>query len=602
MPDPLIYAHPLLDLGASRRADPHPWHDAPVGWQLWDGQARFRRSLEQVADDVLDAAGVDLDPRAFIVALPVESDGDVLVEPQRGHFDRAVLKQASTLATRRFNKLVRDNGFDEDSDAHLAALEARTRRRAVADKLDAAARASGRIHFVGLGVRIGDHIAFPVLALQADPWQELPQLPDDAEDAFLTARSFQEAVVTTVLDVASRELDRQVPGSIVRADTENVLRAAADSFVSAVVARTGQDYAFGAMQAFDAVAATRYEGRAGKGTLALVPADDESATRIITLEHPVPIGRTRGLRKILELSGPGLHLLCDGREVYGLGTVDAEAREHTYEVRISGDGSWELWDNEDPFLRVDNGIPAMPRDLLDEDEFSVTVERVFPNVSARNARILWRVAVACSQQAHGTMLVVHPEAGEEAARLLPQGYAITPTRLSNRALEAATSIDGAVLVSPDGRCHAVGVILDGLATGTGDPARGARFGSAIRYLAGAGKGAMVIIVSEDGRIDLLPKSKRRVRRATVQRAVDRLVAASAEGEDPEAFTRADRAVEKIEFYLNQDQCDAVNEAREVVESREWGEARVRRQYIPIAPDPAMDDSYFVDRAGVAEEE
>ncbi len=113
---------------------------------------------------------------------------------------------------------------------------------------------------------------------------------------------------------------------------------------------------------------------------------------------------------------------------------------------------------------------------------------------------------------------------------------------------------------------------------------------------------MVIIVSEDGRIDLLPKSKRRVRRATVQRAVDRLVAASAEGEDPEAFTRADRAVEKIEFYLNQDQCDAVNEARDVVESREWGEARVRRQYIPIAPDPAMDDSYFVDRAGVAEEE
>ncbi|GAA4896292.1 diadenylate cyclase [Tessaracoccus lubricantis] len=571
-------------------------------WQLWEGQARFRRSLEQVANDVLDAAGVDIDPRAFLVALPISPDGDVLVEPQRGHFDRTILKQASTLATRRLNKLVRDGELDDDSQAHLAALESRTRRRVVADKLDAAARATGRVHFVGLGVRIGEHLAFPVLALHADPWQELPQLPDDADDAFLTARSFQEAVVTTVLDVASRELDRQSPGQVVRADTEAVLRAAADSFVSAVVARTGQDHAFGAMQAFDAVAATRYEGRAGKGTLVLAPAADDTVTRIITLEHPVPIGRTRGLRKILELSGPGLHLLCDGREVYGLGTFDNGARGHTFGVRISGDGSWELWDDDVPFLRVDNGIPVMPRDLLDEDEFAITVERVFPNVSARNARILWRVAVACSQQAHGTMLVVHPEADREAARLLPQAYAITPTRLSDRALEAATSIDGAVLVSPDGRCHAVGVILDGLATGTGDPARGARFSSAIRYLAGAGKGAMVIIVSEDGRIDLLPKSKRRVRRATVQRAVDRLVTTAAEGEDPEAFTRADRAVEKIEFYLNQEQCDAVNAAREAVESREWGEARVRRQYIPIAPDPAMDDSYFVDRATLNDEE
>lgn len=595
MSDPVIYTRLLLDVDRGAHPAPTSWHDAPVGWQLWDGQARFRRSLEQVANDVLDAAGVDIDPRAFVVALPLNAEDDVLVEPQRGHFDRAILKQASTLATRRFNRILRENDLDDDSEAHLAALESRTRRRAVADKLDSAARATGRVHFVGVGVKILEHMVFPVLALQADPWRELPQLADDAADAFLTARSFQEAVVTMVLDVASRELDRQSPGLVVRADTEAVLRAAADSFVSAVVARTGQDHAFGAMQAFDAVAATRYEGRAGKGTLVLVPADDETVTRIITLEHPVPIGRTRGLRKILELSGPGLHLLCDGREVYGLGTVDTTERDHTFEVRISGDGSWELWDNDVPFLRVDNGIPAMPRDLLDEDEFAITVERVFPNVSARNARFLWHVAVACSQQAHGTMLVVHPEADREAARLLPQAYAITPTRLSERALEAATSIDGAVLVSPDGRCHAVGVILDGLATGTGDPARGARFSSAIRYLAGAGKGSMVIIVSEDGRIDLLPKSKRRMRRATVQRAVDRLIAASAEGEDPEAFTRADRAVENIEFYLSQGQCDAVNEAREVVESREWGEARVRRQYIPIAPDPAMDDSYFVDR-------
>ncbi|HSO70553.1 MAG TPA: hypothetical protein VLQ67_13060, partial [Arachnia sp.] len=228
--------------------------------ELWEGQATYRRSLEQVANDVLDAAGTGLDARAFVVGIPLDRDAGVVVEPARGHFDRAIVAQSTHLATRRFNKLLRDdNATAENSPTYLAALEARTRRRAVADKLDAAARASGRIHFVGVGVTIGEHTVFPVLALQEDQWKELSQLPDDAGDDFLTARSFQEAVINSVLDVASRELDRQIPGSLVRIDPEFVLRSAADLFVSAVVARTGQELAFGALQAFDAVSAQPYE-------------------------------------------------------------------------------------------------------------------------------------------------------------------------------------------------------------------------------------------------------------------------------------------------------------------------------------------------------
>ena len=451
--------------------DEWTWDDPTVNAELWEGQATYRRSLEQVANDVLDAAGTGLDARAFVVGIPLDRDAGVVVEPARGHFDRAIVAQSTHLGTRRFNKLLRDDDATaENSPTYLAALEARTRRRAVADKLDAAARAGGRIHFVGVGVTIGDHTVFPVLALQEDQWKELPQLPDDAGDDFLTARSFQEAVINSVLDVASRELDRQIPGSLVRIDPEFVLRSAADLFVSAVVARTGQELAFGALQAFDAVSAQPYEGRAGKGSLLLASRGGEGIKTVMSLEHPVPIGRAQSLRKVLELSAGDLHLLCDGREVYGLGKLEeGSTREHTFVARISGNGSWELWDGDVPFLRVDNGVAAMPRELLDEDEFSVTVDRVFPEVSARNARYLWQIARAALQQPHGTMLVVHPEAESEAQRLLPQAYAITPSRLGPEALSAATGIDGAVLVSPDGKCHAVGVILDGLATGTGTP-------------------------------------------------------------------------------------------------------------------------------------
>ena len=72
-------------------------------------------------------------------------------------------------------------------------------------------------------------------------------------------------------------------------------------------------------------------------------------------------------------------------------------------------------------------------------------------------------------------------------------------------------------------------------------------------------------------------------------------AGAADGEDGDRFLRADKAVEAIEFYLNQEQCDQVNAARDAVQGREWAAEHLRRQFVPVAPDPAMDDSYFVDR-------
>ena len=66
-------------------------------------------------------------------------------------------------------------------------------------------------------------------------------------------------------------------------------------------------------------------------------------------------------------------------------------------------------------------------------------------------------------------------------------------------------VDGAILVDPTGTCHAVGVILDGYASGKGDSSRGARFNSAVRYHETQSGECLVIIVSEDGMIDLIPR-------------------------------------------------------------------------------------------------
>ena len=584
-------------------------HGSGADVAMWEGQQELRWSMERVVDEALDRAGVELDPRGFLVGLPVDESENaavpVLIEPSRDAFDVGalahLLRAADALFAEKRRALCPAQPQDEpDASWHpehyLAALREGCRRQVVTEALTGAAQFDGRTVCVGLSVVVGAHRVFPVLAVLAEPWADLPKLTSGAGDGFSAAANFPEAVVNDVLRAASHELDRKHPVSLIGIDAGAVLRSAADAFVNGCAARAGQEFAHGLRDALDAVSAQTYEGRASLGTLVLAQPGHGAVRCDVAFEHEVAVSVPRAFRKALEMTGPGLELLCDGRNVYGLGTlVDSydPADERCFTVRVVGNGSWELWHATTPFLRVDNGQPTLPRDLVDADTFVHTVRRVFPEATDQHANILWDMAQACIRQQHGTMLVVHPDARAEGERLLPQAYTVEPTRLGPGAFHALTKIDGAVLVSPDGHCHAVGVILDGAATGTGDISRGARYNSAIRYLAGRGKGSMVIIVSEDGRIDILPQLARRVRRSTVERVVQQLVTAAHEGHDYEKFARLDARATQFEFYLDAEQCEAVNDARETVEQRRWAEERVRMQVVPIAPHPAMDDSYFV---------
>lgn len=156
------------------------------------------------------------------------------------------------------------------------------------------------------------------------------------------------------------------------------------------------------------------------------------------------------------------------------------------------------------------------------------------------------------------MLVVHRNAPAEADRLVPQAMAVEPVKLTPESLRAITNIDGAVLVSPDALCHAVGAILDGKATGDGDPSRGARYNSAVRYRQAEGDDCLVIIVSDDGMINLLPNLRPRLERARVERAVADLENAATGEISFETFYRQRDHVGVLAFYLDVDQCARAN--------------------------------------------
>src|SRR5438093_663242 len=57
-------------------------------------------------------------------------------------------------------------------------------------------------------------------------------------------------------------------------------------------------------------------------------------------------------------------------------------------------------------------------------------------------------------------------------------------------------------IDHDGKCHGIGVILDGLAGDGENPARGARYNSAVRYLR-RNPDSLIVVVSEDRTVDTI---------------------------------------------------------------------------------------------------
>ncbi|RYD68878.1 MAG: hypothetical protein EOP53_28110, partial [Sphingobacteriales bacterium] len=111
-------------------------------------------------------------------------------------------------------------------------------------------------------------------------------------------------------------------------------------------------------------------------------------------------------------------------------------------------------------------------------------------------------------QQKGTILVISEGAEEEAERLSKQAFKIKPFKINPNMLRLVTNIDGAVLLSPDGCCYAIGVILDGLASERGEPSRGSRFNSALRYSESNPFKCLAVVVSEDGIVNLISPNQK----------------------------------------------------------------------------------------------
>ena len=205
------------------------------------------------------------------------------------------------------------------------------------------------------------------------------------------------------------------------------------------------------------------------------------------------------MRKLLQLSDDDMSVLADPARAYGLGPC--KTAPDIIEITITGHGKWEASVNGDKFVRVDDGNATIPNRPIELAKLEDIADRI---IGDTNTKRIWDIIQSAQESGHGTTIVVSKDPEAESARLGSEGMTIEPDYLEPAEIVRLASIDGAVMVGPDGRCHAFGVILDGVSNESGDRARGARFNSSIRYQNMETASSMIVVISDDGTVDLLP--------------------------------------------------------------------------------------------------
>jgi len=558
---------------------------------------------ESQAKSALAMVGATVDVQSYIIAIPLESGEAVqaFFTPKSaeliglGVSDLLAIAEDAYLASEDAGVLVIDDvGGNENF--HIGA---RNRHRMSELERRLNALRDDRTYFVGYPREVGPHLLFPVVSVLKILWDRLPALTTSrSESRVSTLRSIQDGVIQEVLSHASESLkDVSISRLSVRNNARDVVQRAVERFINNLVFVNGSWEAYDIFESMNALAAAPYEGRAGSGGLILSKDTNDLLEVNVRFDPVLELQSSRGLRKALEMTSSGLSLLTDGSKVFGLGAVAGEydqSSESVFKFDVISRGEWQLGHGEMALIRVSNGKATLPRERIVRSNFVEAVDRLFDG--AGDADTLWKLATASADQAHGTMLVVHKNAQDEVTRLGTQATPIQPALISGPTLTALSAIDGAILVDPSGVVHAAGVILDGSAVpGLGDPSRGARFNSGVRYSQGAGRGALVIIVSEDGMIDLLPDLKRRVAREEVERAVTEYETLAAKGSSDKDTRRALSHAESLAFYMDQAQCDRINSVREKLheESKRENPGGLHLVSIPhLSPSPEMDESFF----------
>ena len=567
---------------------------------MWGFQHTFRRMVQFEMRRVLSHIRLQVNNRVEVLLIGFATQGGlqnhICIEPEIGPI---VLNDLISVDERTQEILRADpdsrmvNTNSRVHEARKRSLFLRSRAKALAEAIEMSGKFEGLSFFVSCSAPIKGYDVHTCVGIPSDAFESVPSfnnLRKDEHYGRYIEVSFVQTVVNTCLENADRSLYLPHPGEGpgVLGNITDIVRSSAERLLNGIsysLTPWSTDL-FGIANAFSSMP---YERSGAKGQLVVTQHENLTNKLKVEFQDPVGLNETRSVRKLLELSGDSTYLLADSISIYGLG--ESNSAPDVAKITIEGHAQWSISIDDITLLRVNYGHAALPRQILDKDYFKDVAERT---VGAVEVERIWRIVQAALEDDHGTTIVVSKDPTTELARLSQQALPIKPEYLEPRDIARLGRVDGATFLGPDGRCYAFGVILDGLATSSGDRARGARFNSSVRYQQTFKEtGTIVIVISDDGTVDLIPNLLPRISRQEVEEAVQAFCEYSglkdARGEE---WVRRNERIESLQFYLNKEQCGRVNESYDMemeLRLKSGGTSFPRKH---LRPNPEMNDSYF----------
>ncbi len=483
----------------------------------WGSQSAFRIEIQNLAQAVFDELDPRLEPEVLLLGLVADHEDGVyplFLDTQSGESSSSLFTEASRRA-----KSIRKELYEQATKASKSKPEGDAKRaivleawrQAVEGALEASDVDQDAISFCSSPRPVKEFLVCTVLRLSRGAWKSRYALrknqidrkegrPESLLDA--TVEQFMRRCV-----VGMAEHHSGMSASMVDADPEEILRAAGRLVTDAPALGPQRDLDLrGLWHAANTISSLYYEGQSSRGQLLISVPEHDAIVQKVAFQRPVPMTDHVAVRKLLETHQPGYSLLSDGSAVYGLGhenLMSSVPDRNLFNVTFLQHYTWELAYGLRPLMRVNYGHPRLPDSSIRKDRFAALATNTFGVIAEDALDALWALADACTRQTHGTLLVVSADAAAEAHRLGIQAAPIQPTRLDEPGVLAVTAVDGAVLADPSATIHAFSVILDGQASTKGNPARGARYNSALRYVDASEVPCLAVVVSEDGTVDFV---------------------------------------------------------------------------------------------------
>ncbi len=581
---------------------------------MWGYQPHFRVGQESTAARLFERLDARLKPEVFLVGILADDVPDkfhVCIEPEdefwiqsedlngvpriaeglRKTYPEAAMFQSHPIAQQRQD----ENLFKRSiQDAVRQAIEAHDSKPSDMEfRVSYPEKVESYWVCVALGLQHAVMSAYPRLQRASVAMHEHRHVR--------VPTSLIEAAAEAFLEAAQRDLRGPDPGArLSHGDPDDFLRTAGDRLTTGMVWRVDQNSLegmYGLFRTLTTISSLRYEKGAGAGRVLIARKCHPAVSEKVSLAAPVKLTSYRSARKLLELASDELPLYCDPDQIYGLAQERGYSadEEDLFEVRIVDHHRWELKHGGQTLMTVRYGLPSLPKLPFDEDKLRTDLPRIFCGITSVEVERLVALARVAEEESHGTMLVVTEAAADEASRLARQATSVRPFSLNETILRNLTPIDGAIILEPSGVCHAIGTILDGRATDHGDPSRGARYNSAIRYYESLDAPCIIVIVSSDGGVDFVPDPRPAIRRSLIDSAIGTIVGmASAERIERKLYRQNLEWLDAHRFYLTEADCKTLNELVDGLEER------IRRQdqttiwidRSPFVPDPAMNPALY----------